>query len=97
MKEAWRKALRFAALPGAARVRFARRNSIEEGTPTVHYTLRSETQTGEVIGDDRDYAPLKAAMAPLILAISALIDAKRLRKSFIAPEYAPESTLPRAA
>ena len=65
MKEAWRKALRFAALPGAACVRFERKNSIEDGTPTVHYTLRSETQSGAPIGDDRDYDLLKAAMAPL--------------------------------
>ena len=65
MKDAWRKALRFAALPGAARVRFRRQNLIEDGTPTVRYSLRSETQDGQAIGDDRDYDLLKAAMSPL--------------------------------
>ena len=65
MTEAWREALRFAALPGAARVRFRRQKLIEDGTPTVRYSLRSETQTGELIGDDRDYDLLKAAMTPL--------------------------------
>ena len=65
MIEAWRKALRFAALPGAARVQFPRRTSVEDGPPTVHYSLRSETQAGEVIGDDRDYDLHKAVMTPL--------------------------------
>lgn len=65
MKDAWRKALRFAALPGAAQVRFERRNAVEDGTPTVRYSLRSETRDGQVIGDDRDYDLLKAAMTPL--------------------------------
>ncbi|MEL6414656.1 MAG: hypothetical protein AAFQ15_06920, partial [Pseudomonadota bacterium] len=65
MRDDWRKALRFAALPGAAHVRFQRQNLVEENTPTVRYTLRSETQAGQVIGDDRDYDLLKAAMAPL--------------------------------
>ena len=65
MSEAWRKALRFAALPGAVRVRFAKQRLIEDGTPTVRYFLRSETQAGEPIGDDRDYDLLKAAMTPL--------------------------------
>ena len=65
MKEAWRKALRFAALPGAARVRFQRRAFVEDGTPPVQYVLRSETKTGEVIRDERDYALLKAVMTPL--------------------------------
>lgn len=65
MTEAWRKALRFAALPGAARVHFQRQNLVEDGIPTVRYTLRSETQAGNVIGDDRDYDLLKAAMTPL--------------------------------
>ena len=65
MKDAWRKALRFAALPGAARVRFQRQSLVEDGTPTVRYSLRSETPDGELIGDDRDYDLLKAAMTPL--------------------------------
>lgn len=65
MSGAWKKALEFAALPGAARVRFGRQNLIEGGTPTVRYTLRSETESGKVIGDDRDYDLLKAAMSPL--------------------------------
>lgn len=65
MMAAWRKALRFAALPGAARVQFRRQKLIEDGTPTVRYSLRSETQTGDVIGDERDYDLLKAAMVPL--------------------------------
>lgn len=65
MSDAWKKALEFAALPGAARVRFERQNLVEEGTPTVRYSLRSETESGEAIGDDRDYDLLKAAMSPL--------------------------------
>jgi len=65
MSEAWKKALRFAALPGAAKVRFERRTLVEDGTPTTRYALRSETATGTVIGDDRDYDLLKAAMHPL--------------------------------
>lgn len=65
MSEAWIKALSFAALPGAAKVRFERRTSIEDGTPTISYFLRSETESGEAIGDDRDYDLLKAAMRPL--------------------------------
>lgn len=65
MTDAWREALRFAALPGAARVRFQRQNLFEDGTPTVRYSLRSETYSCEVIGDDRDYDLLKAAMTPL--------------------------------
>ena len=65
MTEAWRKALRFAALSGASRVHFQRQNLVEDGIPTVRYTLRSETQAGNVIGDDRDYDLLKVAMMPL--------------------------------
>lgn len=65
MSDAWIKALRFAALPGAAKVRLERRTSIEDETPTISYALRSETETGETIGDDRDYDLLKAAMRPL--------------------------------
>ncbi|MEO0450518.1 MAG: hypothetical protein AAFZ74_09420 [Pseudomonadota bacterium] len=65
MSEAWIKALSFAALPGAAKVRLERSTSVEDGTPTISYTLRSETDTGEAIGDDRDYDLLKAVMRPL--------------------------------
>ena len=78
MKEAWREALRFAALPGAARVRFQRQNLVEDGIPTVRYTLRSETQAGNVIGDDRDYDLLKAVMTPLE-KLSERYDHKELR------------------
>ena len=65
MSEAWRNALRFAALPGAAKVQFERQSLIEDGTPTVRYRLRSETDSGKTIGDERDYDLLKAAMTPL--------------------------------
>ena len=65
MSDAWIEALTFAALPGAAFVRFERRNRIEDGTQTVNYTLQSRTESGSVIGDDRDYDLLKAAMQPL--------------------------------
>ena len=65
MSEAWIKALSFAALPGAAKVRLERSTSVEDGPPTISYTLRSETETGETIGDDRDYDLLKAVMRPL--------------------------------
>ena len=65
MSEEWIKALRFAALPGAARVQFKARKLIEDGTPTLNYHLQSETHAGDVIGDDRDYDLLKAAMGPL--------------------------------
>ena len=65
MSEDWIKALTFAALPGAARVRFTARKLIEDGTPTLNYHLQSETLTGDVIGDDRDYDLLKAATGPL--------------------------------
>ena len=65
MSEAWIKALSFAALPGAAKVRFERRRLIEDGTPTTRYALRSETEIGQVMGDERDYDLLKAAMGPL--------------------------------
>ena len=65
MSEAWIKAMSFAALPGAARMRFERTELIEDGVPTVRYSLRSETESGAVIGDDRDYDLLKAAMTPL--------------------------------
>ena len=65
MSEAWIEALTFAALPGAAFVRFERRNRIEDGMQTVNYMLQSQTASGDVIGDDRDYDLLKAAMRPL--------------------------------
>lgn len=61
----WIKALSFAALPGAARVVFSRTHGVEDGTPTTRYTLRSYDGEGNVIGDDRDYDLLKAAMGPL--------------------------------
>lgn len=65
MTENWKKALRFAALPGAAKVRFERKHSIENGTPSVQYRLTSVSQDGKTIGDDRDYDLLKAAISPL--------------------------------
>ncbi len=65
MSEAWIKALRFAALPGAVKVRFERSEVIEDGVPTTRYKLQSKTASGDVIGDDRDYDLLKAAMRPL--------------------------------
>ncbi|MEM6555962.1 MAG: hypothetical protein AAF642_08815 [Pseudomonadota bacterium] len=65
MSAAWIKALRFAALPGAVKVTFACQRVIEDGTPTTRYGLASVSGTGDVIGDDRDYDLLKAAMSPL--------------------------------
>ena len=65
MTQAWIDALNFAALPGAAFVRFGRHERIEDGTPTINYMLQSRTEAGAVIGDDRDYDLLKAAMRPL--------------------------------
>ena len=65
MSEDWIKALRFAALPGAAKVRLECRHLIEDGTPTTKYKLQSETDSGSVIGDPRDYDLLKAVMTPL--------------------------------
>lgn len=65
MKEAWIEALTFAALSGAAFVRFERREQIEDGTPTINYMLQSRTESGAVMGDDRDYDLLKAVMRPL--------------------------------
>ena len=62
MREAWIEALTFAALSGAAFVRFERREQIEDGTPTINYMLQSRTESGAVIGDDRDYDLLKAVM-----------------------------------
>ena len=65
MSDAWREALRFAALPSAATVRLERQSFIDDGTPTINYRLTSLTATGETVGDDRDYDLLKAAMRPL--------------------------------
>ena len=65
MSEHWIKALRFAALPEADRVRFEAHKLVEDGTPTLNYHLQSQTAAGSVIGDDRDYDLLKAAMGPL--------------------------------
>ncbi|MEP1144732.1 MAG: hypothetical protein ABJH52_13505 [Henriciella sp.] len=65
MSEIWINALRFAALPGAAKVRFERQSVIEDGTSTTRYALRSEAESGRVIGDDRDYDLLKSVMGPL--------------------------------
>jgi len=65
MSEAWIKALRFAALPGAEIVTFERAQVFEDGTPTTRYTLRSVSGRGDTIGDDRDYDLLKAVMHPL--------------------------------
>ena len=65
MSDAWIEALTFAALPGAAFVRFERRERVEDSTPTINYMLQSRTESGTIIGDDRDYDLLKAAMRPL--------------------------------
>lgn len=62
---AWIKALTFAALPGAARVEFERIRKMDGQTPVVGYTLRSVSESGDTIGDDRDYDLLKAAITPL--------------------------------
>lgn len=63
--DTWIKALAFAALPGARQVTFSRESANEDGTPTTRYTLKSYGPDGAVIGDDRDYDLLKAAMGPL--------------------------------
>ena len=65
MNQDWSEALRFAALPGAVRVRFEYETLIEDGTPTRQMRLTSYSQTGIPIGDDRDYDLLKAAISPL--------------------------------
>ena len=65
MSEAWIKALSFAALPGAVSVRFERSELVEDGVPTTRYRLQSKSASGDVIGDERDYDLLKAAMSPL--------------------------------
>lgn len=65
MSDAWIKALRFAALPGAARVTYECQSTLEEGTPTTRHILRSFDADGQTMGDDRDYDLLKAVMMPL--------------------------------
>jgi hypothetical protein len=65
MSADWIKALRFAALPGAVAIVYERRHALEDGTPTLKHKLTSFSATGAVIGDDRDYDLLKAAMTPL--------------------------------
>ena len=65
MSEAWIKALRFAALPGAASVCFVKTAKNDAGTVSVTYRLRSFSETDETLGDDRDYDLLKAVMTPL--------------------------------
>jgi len=65
MSADWVKALRFAALPGAVTIIYERRYAIEDDTPTIKHTLTSISASGGVIGDDRDYHLLKAAMTPL--------------------------------
>lgn len=65
MNEDWVKALSFAALPSAAKVRFERRLMVKDGTPTTEYALRSIAESGEIVGDARDYDLLKAVMGPL--------------------------------
>ena len=65
MSADWLAALRFAALPGAAVVLFERQTTVEDGTPTIKYRLTSFSGSGTIIGDDRDYDLLKAAMTPL--------------------------------
>lgn len=61
MTEAWIKALRFAALAGAAKVRFEAQ--LDGGAR--NYRLRSFSPSGRVMGDGRDYDVLKAVMTPL--------------------------------
>jgi hypothetical protein len=65
MSRDWTAALTFAALPGAASVRFERSTHVESGTVTTQYRLQSFTSDGDLIGDDRDYDLLKAALTPL--------------------------------
>lgn len=65
MNADWVKALRFAALPGAVTIIYERRYAMEDNTPTITHKLTSISASGAVIGDDRDYDLLKAAMTPL--------------------------------
>ena len=65
MSADWVAALRFAALPGAVAVLFERQKTVEDGTPTIKYRLTSFSGSGAIMGDDRDYDLLKAAMTPL--------------------------------
>lgn len=71
MNADWAAALRFAALPGAASVLFERQFSTEDGTPTTKHRLTSFSISGAVIGDDRDYDLLKAAITPLEVLAAA--------------------------
>ena len=59
----WEPALRRAALPDAARIRFGR-TSGEDGH-TVSYSMNSYDAEGGVIGDEREYDLLKAVFDPL--------------------------------
>jgi len=72
MSERWIRALRFAAMPEAAKVKFERRSENAASPNARQYRLRSFLSSGEVIGDDRDYDVLKAVMRPL----EALADAE---------------------
>lgn len=71
MSDAWIKALRFAALPGAAKVRFEKQTRRAAGAVSVHYRLRSYSASGHAIGDDRDYDLLKAVMTPMEMLADA--------------------------
>ncbi|MEM1086395.1 MAG: hypothetical protein AAGH90_01600 [Pseudomonadota bacterium] len=59
--EQWIKRLTFAALPGAASVRFEWQKT-KDGTA---FALRSFDKDGTVIGDGADYDILKARISPL--------------------------------
>jgi len=61
----WKAALARAALPGAASVILTRSTGVEDGVPTTAYKLTSVSESGDTIGDDRDYDLLKAVMMPL--------------------------------
>ena len=66
MSAAWTKALGFAALPGAALVRFEKRHVTEQdGALRTQFSLQSFSETGQTLGDDRDYDLLKAVIGPL--------------------------------
>lgn len=59
----WEPALRRAALPGAARIRFGRTSG--GAGQSVSYSMNSYDADGDVIGDDREYDLLKAVFDPL--------------------------------
>ena len=61
MVEDWKRRLRRAGLPGAAKVELTWRFAARE----TAFELRSLDVSGGVIGDDRDYDLLKAVMSPL--------------------------------